>query len=307
MKNNLSSLQWFCFCAFIALVWSSTSLQTFAQNEERTTANLSKMAEKPVGEPVVYKQVGDQNLILYVVKPAHWSAADSRPAMVMFRGGGWTGGSPQALNPQAEHFASKGIVCFNVQYRLLPNQTAPPLVCVQDAKSAMRFVRSRAKEYGIDPNRIGASGGSAGGHLAAVCGIVDGLDDPNDDLTVSAKANALVLFNPVCDTGPSEYAHKIFGDRFQEYSPAHNIRKGAPPTIVFLGTNDKLIPTSTAERFRDTMSKVGSRSALVLYDGAPHGFFNRSPYKEQTLQAADEFLGSLGWICHTADTVSPIP
>jgi acetyl esterase/lipase len=80
----------------------------------------------------------------------------------------------------------------------------------------------------------------------------------------------------------------------------HNIRKGMPPTIVFLGTRDKLIPVKTGETFRDMMRAVGSRSELLLYDGQPHGFFNfrrnGNTFFVQTVTAMDKFLASLGYL-----------
>ena len=106
----------------------------------------------------------------------------------------------------------------------------------------MRWVRSRAKEFGIDPNRIASGGGSAGGHLAAFVGIVEGTDDPADDLSVSPKSNAMVLFNPVFDNGPEGWGAARVGDRYREFSPFHNVTKDDPPAIVFLGSADKLVP-----------------------------------------------------------------
>ena len=88
-------------------------------------------------------------------------------------------------------------------------------MCCADAKSALRYVRAHATELGIDPQRIAAAGGSAGGHLAAFTALVDGLDDPQDDLAVSCKPNALVLFNPVFNNGPDQWGHGRVGDRLQ--------------------------------------------------------------------------------------------
>jgi acetyl esterase/lipase len=164
----------------------------------------------------------------------------------------------------------------------------------------MRWVRAHAGQLGIDPDRIAAAGGSAGGHLAAFTGLVDGLDDPEDNLAISCKPNALVLFNPVFNNGPGSWGHERLADRYREFSPAHNIAKGAPPTAVFLGDQDKLIPVSELRDFEALMKKAGSRCDAHVYPGAGHGFFNRDTAKGAwftlTLREADKFLSSLGWL-----------
>lgn len=260
-------------------------------------AETSESQAKPDVRPaLVYKTVGERELKLFVEKPSDWSATDVRPALVFFHGGGWKGGAARQFTPQSRYFAARGLVCIQVQYRTLGASPAPPLVCVQDAKSAMRYVRSHAAELGVDPNRIAAGGGSAGGHLAAFASMVEGLDDPTDDLSVSPKAQALLLFNPVYDNGPGGFGYERVGARYREFSPAHNISAGDPPTIVFLGTADNLIPVETAQKFKADMEKVGVRCDLHLYEGAVHGFFNDSPYLEKTIAESEKFLISLGWL-----------
>ncbi len=210
---------------------------------------------------------------------------------------GWVGGNPDQFRPQSEYLASRGMVGFRVTYRVIPRgDSGPPVVCVQDARSAIRWVRAHATELGVDPRRIASAGGSAGGHLAAATAMLSGPNDPSDDLSISAAPNALILFNPVYDNGPGEWGHARVGERYRDFSPAHNIRPGAPPTIVFLGTSDSLIPVATARRFQDTMRGVGTRSELYLYEGQAHGFFNREPYRTRTLLETDRFLASLGWL-----------
>lgn len=259
-------------------------------------------AGDPLGTPHVYKMVGERALKLHVVEPAERQPADLRPAIVFFHGGAWQTGRPVQFNEHARYLATRGMVCVQVEYRLLAEKTSePPLVCVQDAKSAMRWVRAHAAELGIDPARIAAAGGSAGGHLAAFVGMVEGLDAPDDDLAISPKANALVLFNPVFDNGPEHgYGTKRIGARYQEFSPAHNVTRDDPPTVVFLGSEDRLIPLSVLERFQANMARAGVRCDAVVYPGQPHSFFNfkqRDPkYYLQTLMAADAFLTSLGWL-----------
>lgn len=260
-------------------------------------------------ETRVYKKVAERELKLFIEKPANWKASDRRPALVFFFGGGWVGGTPEQFRGQSEYLASRGMVSVRVEYRTIPKEDkGPPTVCVRDAKSAMRWVRSHAGELGIDPNRIGAGGGSAGGHLAAFVGLVDGQDDPQDDLTVSPKANALVLFNPVFDNGPEGgWGQARVGDRVKDFSPAHNITADDPPAIVFLGREDKLIPVATVERFQSNMKTAGVRCEAFFYDEQTHGFFNKEPFKARTLIAADKFLTSLGWLTGEPTLKEPDP
>src|SRR5262245_16818068 len=84
-------------------------------------------AAEPLGEPVIYKKIKEQELKLYVFKPADWKSTDKRPAIVFFHGGGWVGGTPAQLHEQCKYFASRGMVCASVQYRLLetPKKEAP--------------------------------------------------------------------------------------------------------------------------------------------------------------------------------------
>ncbi|MCP5527349.1 MAG: alpha/beta hydrolase fold domain-containing protein [Verrucomicrobiales bacterium] len=252
-------------------------------------------------ESVVYKQVAGRTLRLFLDKPADWQPSDRRPAIVFFFGGGWVGGAPTQFAGQSRYLASRGMVGVRVEYRTIPKGDAgPPLVCCADAKSAMRFVRSHAKSLGIDPERIAAAGGSAGGHLAAFTALVPGLDDPADDLDVSCRPQALVLFNPVFNNGPGEWGHARIGDRFREFSPAHHITPAAPPTIVYLGDQDRLISVSVLRDFERGMQEAGARCETRIYPGAGHGFFNRDTAQgawfSQTLIETDKFLASLGWL-----------
>ncbi|GAB4141710.1 MAG: alpha/beta hydrolase [Planctomycetaceae bacterium] len=258
-------------------------------------------AAKPVGERHIYKTVGERKLALYVTKPSDWRAGDSRPAIVFFHGGGWVGGKPGQFTEHSKYLASRGMVAVQVEYRLLNRRRKdPPTVCIEDAKTAMRWVRKNAKTLGIDPNRIASAGGSAGGHLAAVVGMIEGLDSAQDDLAISAKSNAMILFNPVYDNGPGGWGHARVGKRYKKFSPFHNVSKDDPPALVFLGSADKLIPVKTAEKFEAAMKKAGVRCETMIFPGKPHGFFNygrdgNKPYY-QTVVAMDKFLTSLGWL-----------
>jgi acetyl esterase/lipase len=267
-------------------------------------------AARPVGEPHVYKTVEGSELKLYVTKPADWNPGDARPAIVFFHGGGWVGGSPGQFTEHSKYLASRGMVAVQVQYRLLERKDKePPTKCIADAKSAMRWVRSRNEKLGIDPQRIASAGGSAGGHLAAFVGMVEGLDDPADDVSVSAKSNALVLFNPVLDNGPKGYGFARVGDDYKRYSPFHNVSADDPPGIFFLGSEDRLIPVETAHAFQKKMRAAGVDCEVMIFEGQPHGFFNhgRSGNKcyYETVLATDKFLQSLGWLKGPATIAKP--
>jgi acetyl esterase/lipase len=264
-------------------------------------SSLTALAAGAGDDTIVYKETAGRPLHLFIDKPADWKAGAKRPAIVFFFGGGWVGGTPNQFKPQSEHFAARGAVGIRVEYRVIPKgDPGPPLVCIQDAKSAMRYVRGHASELGIDPARIAAAGGSAGGHLAAATALLPGLDDPKDDLAVSPRPDALILFNPVFDNGPGQWGNGRVGNRYKEFSPAHHVDAKAPPTIVFLGEEDKLIPVQTVRNFADAMKKSGARCEALFYPGVGHGFFNKGANGgrefKATLAAADSFLVTLGWL-----------
>lgn len=267
-------------------------------------------AARPVGQPHVYKTVDGRELKLYVTSPEECRAGDQRPAIVFYHGGGWVGGAPGQFTEHSKYLASRGMVAVQVEYRLLDRKgNEPPTRCIHDAKSAMRWVRGHAMQLGIDPERIASAGGSAGGHLAAFVGMVEGMDDPNDDLSISAKSNAMVLFNPVLDNGPEGYGHGRVDERFEDYSPFHNVSPDDPPAIFFLGSKDRLIPVETAHRFQQAMQQAGTRCEVMIFEGQPHAFFNygRSggKYYYETVLASDKFLRSLGWLDGPATLEKP--
>ncbi|MCA9126103.1 MAG: alpha/beta hydrolase fold domain-containing protein [Planctomycetales bacterium] len=246
----------------------------------------------PPGESLTYKSVEARDLKIYVTKPDNWQSGDSRPAIVFFHGGGWVGGQPGQFTEHAKYFASRGVVCFQVEYRLLNrNEQQPPTNCVQDAADALRWVREQSTKFGVNSSRIAAGGGSAGGHLAAYLGtIAEG----------ASRCNAMLLFNPVYDNGPDGWGTARVGDRWPEFSPLHNLSSSSPPSIVFLGTEDSLIPVATAEEFQRKSMELNVLSELHTYAGQAHGFFNTNRdsgrWYYETVVAADRFLNRLGWI-----------
>ena len=248
----------------------------------------------------LYKKIDGHELSIHCFFPeGHDLKTDRKPAIVFFFGGGWVGGTPKQFYPQCEYLARRGMVAMSAEYRVASRHKTTPFECVKDGKSALRWIRKNAEKLGIDPHRIGAGGGSAGGHVAAAVATVPGLNEAGEDEAVSCMPNALILFNPVYDNGPEGFGYAKVRDRYREISPMHNLKENMPPTIVFLGGKDKLIPVSIGEKFRDQMRKFGNRSELFVYPGQPHGFFNKGKpggYFSRTMEETNRFLVSLGWL-----------
>lgn len=245
---------------------------------------------------LLYKQIDSTSLYMDVISTDTSQTATLRPAILFFFGGGWNSGSTKQFEPHARYLADRGMVSILVDYRVKNRQGTSPFESLKDAKSAMRYVRTHAKELGINPDSIVTAGGSAGGQLAIATALIDGFNESSDDLSVSCIPKASLLFNPVIDNGPGGYGYDRIGDQYKDFSPLHNIKRGAPPTVIFIGTKDHLIPTTTVEYYKTVVEMVGSRLDLHLFAGEDHSFFNKREYLVKTLLLADEFLESLGYL-----------
>lgn len=259
-------------------------------------------ADFPGAAAEVYKQASGDDLYLYRFDPeGHDPEHDKRAAVVFFFGGAWNSGKVSQFERHSRYLASRGMVTFVADYRVNKRQGVAPNACVEDAKSAVRWIRKNAERLGIDPAKVLAGGGSAGGHVAAAAGMCDGFENEQEDLSISSKPVALLLFNPVSDNSENGYGYDRVKEWFPAISPAHNITSDDPPTIVFLGSKDKLISVATAEAFRDKLSEQGIQNELHVYEGEGHGFFNRRASFGDTLTKTDQFLVKLGYLSGPVD------
>lgn len=261
------------------------------------------------GERHIYKQAGTTELPLYVYAPENHKPAVKSPAIVFFFGGGWSTGSPDQFEPQSKYLASRGMVAITVEYRVSSRHPVHIEDCIEDAKSAMRWVRANAAKLGVDPERIASAGGSAGGHLAASVAVMDGFDAKTDDLKISAKPNTMVLFNPAMALSADDRMSKTYLERIEQgarrtkvgkekISPLVHASSKQPPCIMFFGTEDDLL--EGAELYKKDSEKAGNICQLVTYEGQGHGFFNYGArggkYYDLTLAEMDKFLTGLGWL-----------
>lgn len=246
-------------------------------------------AKAPAGKVYTYKQSAGKPRDMEIYFPPNHDPAKSKvPGMILFHGGGWTGGTLDQFRAACAYFASRGLVCATAEYRMLgagepaklPKGESHKRVCVTDAKSAIRWFKQHAGELGVDPKRIITGGGSAGGHISALATMNPGLNDPADPKDINTDVVAYLWFNP---------AFSPADDKDPEVDILHHLKADLPPAIAFFGDKD-----SWKNGWDKAHAKWQSRGTktidLRIAPGQAHSFFNKEPWRTVTLIAADEFL-----------------
>lgn len=270
-------------------------------------------------EEIEYARRGDRSLVMYAFKPRGVTSDVPSPALVLIHGGGWVGGTPDAFMLMARYFAARGLATFNITYRLARPGEFGVEDCLKDCRSAIRYLRGHAAALGIDPNRIAVLGDSAGGHLAASLGTLTDFDHSDDDLAISVRPDAMLLYNPIVDMTEGQWIRFAVGGnaladrksrlpdspedvlKAKSLSPLFHVERGQPPALLMHGLDDKIVPASQSERFAQAAQAAGNRCDLVLLPGTGHAFVvpnykSPEPVVVSAIHAADRFLTSLGWI-----------
>lgn len=234
---------------------------------------------------VAYKQVGDAALKLDVALPA--TGDGPFPAVVAIHGGAWRQGNKQDMRPLLLQFARRGFVGVSPQYRFCPQDPFPAQV--HDVKAAVRFVKAHAREYNLDPERVGAMGVSAGGHLALMLGVTgpeDGLEGDAPTDAPSAKVRAVVNYFGPTDLAADDIPlfsrnllRDFIGGTIEEKravavkaSPVRYLNAGDAPILSFQGTKDPLVPHTQAIKLAEAQTKAGVPGRVELLVGAGHGW-----------------------------------
>jgi acetyl esterase/lipase len=263
-------------------------------------------AKIKVEKNIVYGKGDDVELQLDLAMPAEGKGPF--PAIICIHGGGWQFGKRQDFSALTEQLAKHNFVAVTVSYRFAPKYKFPAQI--EDCKAAARFLRANAEKYAINPDRIGAIGASAGGHLACLMGSADekaGLEGKGGNPKQSSRVQAVVsFFGPTDFTTKnwSKYSENTFlipflggtyeekMDLYRKCSPIVYCSKDDPPFLFFHGTKDPLVGIDQSEKMVAKLKEVGVSAELVVMEGEGHGWFGEKLVKtgQQTVRFFEEKL-----------------
>ena len=274
--------------------------------EQKVKIAPKKLQEIESHMGLTYAKYGDLSLQLDLYKPKN--AQEKLPTMVCIHGGGWVKGARHNIANMAKAYAAEGFVAVTISYRLTGVAKFP--ANIRDCKAAVRWLRAHADKYGIDSDKIAATGSSAGGHLAALLATSAGVKEFEGDGGNSEFSSAIQLAIPIGaqtnflsqriieksenDTVKRLYPMLLGGpysthpEMYKKASPITYLDKQDPPMLFISGEKDD--PSTHAEKFRTKMSELGLASNYKgIYD-APHACLTRQAWFDDIMQASINFL-----------------
>lgn len=249
-----------------------------------------------VKRDVTYRTVDGEQLGLDVYQPA--KKGKDRPAVVVVHGGGWTQGDKALFAQQSSQLAQRGFVAFSVNYRLAPAHPYP--AAVQDVEAAVAWVRKHAKAYGVDPKRVGALGGSAGGHLVGML-ATDGEGSLESGHRVAAVVSwsgpmDLVALGPAASTNAGSSIRAFLGclpdacpDAYAAASPVTHVDKTDSPMLIVNSTNE-LVPKTQADAMKAALDEAGVANQEIILPGTAHSRAYANRVWDQTVTFLENYL-----------------
>ncbi|HHE65118.1 MAG TPA: hypothetical protein ENL09_03745, partial [Bacteroidetes bacterium] len=255
-------------------------------------SELSKRNDHPI---FTYKSVDGFNLDAHVFVPKDIKEGETRPAIIYFHGGSWSEGKPD----WQFGYSKEGFISVCIEYRTYDRYGTLPFEQISDAKSAIRWIRENAKKFHIDPDKIIASGNSAGGHLALCTAMLDGFDELNEDKSVSSKPNALILASTVYNILEGIWFDYLVKnkEKLSEISPLKHIESGLPPMLIFHGTDDTYSsPYKFCKEFVEKMSKSGNNIYFYPIKNKGHFLWRYNDYWQIAGKAKKDFYEKLDYL-----------
>ncbi len=249
---------------------------------------------------IEYGRIGDRALKLDLALPKQ--VKGPMPGLIFIHGGAWKGGDRKIYHYYTRRFAQKGYAAATISYRLTGEAIYP--AAVQDAKCAVRWMRANANEYGIDPNRLVAIGGSAGGHLSMMIGYSDDpqLEGEGGHQGVSSRVAAVINFYGPVDLTSEEgqkadVVQKFLGgpynekqDIYRQASPFTHLDAKDPPTLVIHGTLDDIVSISQADLLVGRLRELKVPHSYARLEGWPHTLDAAEPVNQYCQQLMLQFL-----------------
>ena len=202
-----------------------------------------------------------------------------------------------------EALVRAGYTLFSINHRAEPRFRYP--AAVEDAQRAVRFIRYHAEKFGINPDRIGAIGGSSGGHLVCMLGVLDGDTVPEDDTPINRMSSKVQCV--IARAAPTSFLERGFGDSFlgfkkreksieykiaQEASPIFHVSPDDPPILLVHGDQDEVVPVSHSKNMYEKLQEMNIVSKLYVVEGGAHGpgLVNTPEWKNEFVNWMDEHL-----------------
>ncbi len=244
---------------------------------------------------IEFSAPGGESLQMNLARPK--AEGGRRPALLCIHGGGFRAGKREGWDARCRMFAERGYVAATVTYRLAPKHPFP--AAIHDVKAAVRWLRANAEKYGVDPDRIGVVGDSAGGHLAQFLGVTGGVarfEGEGGNPGVSSRVSCVVNYYGPSDLtksyGKSVDAAEVLplwlgGDATKELqkhilaSPLYWVTPDAAPTLLLQGTEDKYVNHEQAVWMHEKLKAAQVEVEFLSLEGAGHGFKGADAEKAQ--------------------------
>ena len=245
-----------------------------------------------------YKNVDGFKLEMHLFLPDTSVFKGNRPTIVYFHGGSWSEGKPDWFFETAKEYAKQGWAATAVEYRIKGRQGTYPFEAVKDAKSAIRWLRENSEKYKIDPNKIVATGNSAGGHLSIAISLVDNWNEKTDNISINPEPNVVIVNSAVYDLTSNsnrwitEYDENK--DLVKEISPNNLIKKTATKFLLIHGEQDRNCPYNTAVSFYKKMKSLGNNVELNSIKNGEH-FIWYGQHSQEVEQITRDYISTLNW------------
>jgi acetyl esterase/lipase len=242
-----------------------------------------------VEKDVVFGKGGEIDLKLDIYRPP--AGAEKRMATIHFHGGGFAAGSKDALAERIRPYAALGYVAIAAQYRLSGQAGYPALI--HDAKAAIRWVRANAKTLGIEPQRIGVVGYSAGGYHAlftAGTGNRPEFEGTGGNAGVSSQVAVCLAYYPATNISASMLPAGSDDAAKRAANATTYVSSGFPPTAVFHGMKDTTIPIESSQRLVQSLRDASVPVEFHAFEGVPHAFDSNPEFAVLSAQLADLFM-----------------